>query len=309
MSVKFFCNVTHLKVVAGLFQMTFTTPSTSPQNTVDFEPRVLLVDDDSSLLRLHQIMLGKFLSTPFVDCVDNALDAMLHLELLVPDLVIADLNMPGIDGFNLLNLLESDARYAGVARVALSGLDAREVRRGGGVPLGVMVLQKPLDFRKIVQIQVHLLEQQKRRGEKQPEQRPPEPHAAGDGAMGSGPAPRKKILVVDDNPDIRQLLTITLSAEFDVLEAPDGESGLHALYQHHPKLVFLDIMLPGELNGLQLLEMIRTDQAHRDTWVGVISALGQQADCLAGQANGANAYFVKPFSPQQLLDWCRSKLA
>lgn len=269
---------------------------------------MLLVDDDTSLLRLHQIMLGNFLATSLVDCADNALEAMLRLELVVPDLVIVDLNMPGIDGFNLLNLLDSDVQYAAVAKVALSGLDAKEVRRGGGLPLGVMVIQKPLDFKKMEQIRVHLVAQQKRRGESQQEQNPPEPSATAGSATGSGQVPRMKVLVIDDNPDIRRLLTITLSADFDVLEAADGESGLNLLYQHHPKLVFLDIMLPGGRNGLQLLEMVKADPAHRDTWVGLISARGQKTDYLAGQACGANAYFAKPFSPQQLLDWCRSKL-
>lgn len=269
---------------------------------------MILVDDDPSLLRLHQIMLGKFLATPFVDCVDNALEAMLRLEREVPDLVIVDLNMPGIDGFSLLNLLESDARYAGVAKVALSGLNASEVRMGGGLPLDVVVIQKPLDHRKMQQIQAHLGKQAKHQDDTQPEQRQAEPSAMADVTTGTG-VPRKKVLIIDDNPDIRRLLTVTLSGEFDVLEAADGETGLHVLFQHHPKLIFLDIMLPGQLDGFQVLEMIRADQAHCQTWVGLISARGQKTDYVAGQAYGANAYFVKPFSPRQLLDWCRSKLA
>jgi DNA-binding response OmpR family regulator len=289
--------------------MSHTTSDTSLQNKADFELKVLLVDDDNCMLRLHQIMLGKFLTTYFVHCVDNALDAMLQLERTLPDLVIVDLNMPGIDGFSLLCMLETDARYASVTKVVLSGLSAKEVRLGRTLPPDVLVIQKPLDLRKMQTVQEHLVKQQKKRDETQPERRPIEPCGTAGVTPQTGSMPRQKVLIIDDNPDVLRQLTITLSAEFDVLEAADGESGLHALYQHRPKLVFFDIMLPGELNGLQLLEMIRSDQTHRDTWVGVISALGQKADCLAGQANGANAYFVKPFSPQQLLDWCRSKLA
>lgn len=286
-----------------------STSNNSLSNTAGFEPRVILVDDDSSMLRLHQIMLGKFLATPFVDCVDNALDAMLRLERDIPDLVIVDLNMPGIDGFSLLNLLEGDARYATVAKVALSGLNASEVRLGGGLPAGVEVIQKPLDRRKMQQIQAHLIKQQKHRGRLPSEQDAVEVIAKLGDTPGADTMLRKKVLVIDDNPDIRRLLTITLSEEFEVLEAADGETGLHVLFQHHPKLIFLDIMLPGQLNGLQVLEMIRADQAHCQTWVGMISARGQKTDYVAGQAYGANAYFVKPFSPRQLLDWCRSKLA
>lgn len=269
---------------------------------------MILVDDDESLLRLHQIMLGRFLTTTLIDCVDNALEAMLRMELEEPDLVIVDLNMPGIDGFSLMGLLETDARYAGVARVALSGLNAKDVRMGGGLPPDVLVIQKPLDLRKMQQIQDHLTKKQKQKGEMPATQSPAKTDSPGDDALTAVMVPRKKVLVIDDNPDILRLLSITLSNEFDVLEAADGESGLHALFQHHPKLIFLDIMLPGELNGLQLLEMIRADQVHRDTWVGLISARGQKTDYLAGQACGADAYFVKPFSPRQMLEWCRNKL-
>jgi DNA-binding response OmpR family regulator len=285
------------------------THNTSLQNDSNLWPRILLVDDDLSLLRLHQIMLGRFLATTCVDCVDNALEARLRLEREVPDLVIVDLNMPGIDGFSLIKLLASDTRYAGVARVALSGLNAKEVQQAGGLPTDVLVVQKPLDPKKMERIQAHLDRQAKH-----PAGMPAEPGPAQAGAGLSANfdgrlLARQKVLVVDDNPDIVRLLSITLSTEFEVLEAFDGESGLQALFQHHPKLVLLDIMMPGEINGLQLLEMIRQDPVHRHTWVGLISARGQKTDYVAGQAYGADAYFVKPFSPQQLLGWCRSKLA
>jgi len=269
----------------------------------------MLVDDDSCLLRLHQIRIEKFLATSCVDCFDNALDAVLHLERDVPDLVVVDLNMPGIDGFSLLNLLAGDVRYADVARVALSGLTASEVRQAGGLPTDVLLLQKPLDPSKMQLIQAHLNKQQNKQADVPPEPVPDQARVAGSAAAGTALPPRKKVLVVDDNPDIVRLLSITLSPEFDVLEACDGESGLFAMYQHHPKLVFLDIMLPGELNGLQLLEMIRHDEVLCHTWVGLITARGQKTDQLAGRAYGANAYFVKPFSPNELREWCRSKLA
>lgn len=289
--------------------MTSLLPSTSLPDVSSPSLRVMLVDDDPSLLRLHQIMLGKFLATASVDCVDNALEVMLRLEREVPDLVVVDLNMPGIDGFSLINLLASDARYAGVARVALSGLNAKEVRQAGGLPTDVLVIQKPLDHRKMQRIQAHLSRQASHPADQPPEQRPTQPGTVAGDTVGANRLSRQKVLVVDDNPDIVRLLSITLSAEFDVLEAFDGESGLQALFQHHPKLVFLDIMMPGAINGLQLLEMIRLDPVHRQTWVGLISARGQKTDYVAGQAYGADAYFVKPFSPQKLLGWCRSKLA
>lgn len=280
--------------------MNNTPPNTVLPASSSSETTVLLVDDDHSLLRLHQIMLERFFTPARVTAVDNALEAMLHLEREVPDLVVVDLNMPGIDGVSLLNLLASEERYAAVARVILSGMTAKEISQRSNLPSNVVVMQKPLNDQKMQRIQTHRVAL-KEAQELVPLQSNPVAEAT--------PLMNKKILIVDDNSDIRRLLTITLNPHYDVLEAVDGESGLFAMYRHRPDLILLDIMLSGELNGLQVLEMIRSDPAYRDTLVAMITARGQKTDYLAGQAYGADAYFVKPLSPRQVLDWCASKFA
>ena len=273
------------------------------------ESTVLLVDDDHSLLRLHQIMLEKFLAPARVTPVDKALQAMLSLERETPDVVIVDLNMPGIDGFSLLKLLETDHRYRAVAKIVLSGMPAKDVDQHGAVPKNVMLLQKPLDVRKMGEIHAHLANFKKVQQEAFVKPDSSALDETSSAAAEPAPLQKKKILIIEDNQDIRRLLSITLSPHYDVFEASDGESGLSAFYLHRPCLVFLDIMLPGDLNGLQVLEMIRADPPYRDTGVAMITARGQKTDYLAGQAYGADAYFVKPLSPQQLLDWCHKKLA
>ena len=69
-----------------------------------------------------------------------------------------------------------------------------------------------------------------------------------------------KILLVDDHSDIRRLIRITLGKDFDVLEAEDGLTGLEIARKQQPDLVVLDVMMPGEMDGLQVLDAIKGDE-------------------------------------------------
>ena len=116
------------------------------------------------------------------------------------------------------------------------------------------------------------------------------------------------ILIVDDQPVIRRLLAVTLGKDYVVLEAQDGEGALEAVRQHHPGIVLLDIMMPGALDGLQVLDALKRDPLTRDILVAIVSARGQTSDREDALRRGADAYFIKPFSPQQVLAWVHNKL-
>ena len=116
------------------------------------------------------------------------------------------------------------------------------------------------------------------------------------------------ILIVDDHSDIRRLLSISLSREFHILEATGGASALDVVRHQHPDAVLLDVMMPGDIDGLQVLKLIKTDPKTRAIQVVMISARGQTSDHEAASKLGADAYFVKPFSPLQIVRWLRERL-
>jgi two-component system phosphate regulon response regulator PhoB len=120
--------------------------------------------------------------------------------------------------------------------------------------------------------------------------------------------PMPDVLIVDDNADIRRLLTACLQKEFDVLEAPDGRTALQMIRQFRPKIVMLDVMMPGELNGLQVLSEIREDTDICDTTVVMVTALCQENQVANAKRHGADGYLVKPFSTLEVQDWVRSQL-
>jgi CheY-like chemotaxis protein len=117
-----------------------------------------------------------------------------------------------------------------------------------------------------------------------------------------------KILVVDDHADIRRLLRITLGKDFTVLEADNGAQALEVVREQLPQFVLLDVMMPGDMDGLQALTAIKADPAMSNTLVAIVSARGQEADSAKARQLGADAYFVKPFSPLEVVQWVRRRM-
>ena len=114
--------------------------------------RVMVVEDDPSLLRLYEAQLARWPLPMELTLMDNAISALLHLGRGGPDLLIADLHMPEMDGFAMLRVLSQSPEMAQTKMVVVSGLDADEVSARGGVPQGVEVLAKPIPFTKLLSI-------------------------------------------------------------------------------------------------------------------------------------------------------------
>jgi two-component system alkaline phosphatase synthesis response regulator PhoP len=107
----------------------------------------------------------------------------------------------------------------------------------------------------------------------------------------------KKILLIDDDEGILDLISQYLSAEgFKIFTAEDGPSGLKAAHSFHPDLIVLDVMLPG-FDGLELLTKLRQTS---DVYVIMLTAKTEETDKVVGLTVGADDYMVKPFSPREL---------
>jgi CheY-like chemotaxis protein len=112
------------------------------------------------------------------------------------------------------------------------------------------------------------------------------------------------ILVVDDDEDIRDLITYILnSSGFQVISAIDGISALLQIEHHQPDLALLDVMLPG-LSGLEVLQRIRNSQdGHtRQMPVVMLSALANKANPEVDQTLGVTKFLAKPFQSADLLE-------
>ena len=112
-----------------------------------------------------------------------------------------------------------------------------------------------------------------------------------------------RILITEDQPDICKLIRMTLEfGDFEIHEAHDGESGLNMARAIMPTVMLLDVMMPGLLDGYQVCSRIKQDPELKKIQVVMLTARGQATDLAAGEAAGADAYLVKPFSPLELID-------
>jgi DNA-binding response OmpR family regulator len=110
----------------------------------------------------------------------------------------------------------------------------------------------------------------------------------------------KKILVVEDEPDIRGLISFSLKyAGFAVIEALNGEEALVMAEAEDPDLVLLDVRMP-KLNGYEVCKVLKSQDATKEIPIVFISARGQEAEIKRGLELGAEEYILKPFAPDEL---------
>ena len=119
---------------------------------------------------------------------------------------------------------------------------------------------------------------------------------------------KERILVVDDEEDILELVRFNLSREgYDVMVAASGEKAVDITHKELPHLIVLDLMLPG-IDGLEVTRILKNNPETRRIPIVMLTAKGEEADVVAGLELGADDYVVKPFSPRILLARVRAVL-
>jgi two-component system, OmpR family, alkaline phosphatase synthesis response regulator PhoP len=112
---------------------------------------------------------------------------------------------------------------------------------------------------------------------------------------------REKILVIEDDKDITELLKYNLEKEnFQVLAATNGEKGLDVVHKNPPALIILDLMLP-HIDGLELCKIIKKDPKTSHIPIIMLTAKAEESDKIVGLELGADDYVTKPFSPRELI--------
>ena len=113
---------------------------------------------------------------------------------------------------------------------------------------------------------------------------------------------KKHVLVVDDSPTDRQMVTTLLQKEgYAVTTAIDGEDALQKIAAEQPPLVVLDIVLP-KMNGYQVLRQLKSAPATRNIKVILVSSKSQDSDRYWGLKQGADDYIAKPYADEALLN-------
>lgn len=113
---------------------------------------------------------------------------------------------------------------------------------------------------------------------------------------------KKKILVVDDEPQLVEMVRMRLEAnDYEVIAAYDGLEALEKARRENPDLILLDLMLP-KMDGYRVCRTLKFDEKYKHIMVIMFTSKAQETDRKTGKEVGADAYIVKPFEPQKLLD-------
>jgi two-component system alkaline phosphatase synthesis response regulator PhoP len=119
----------------------------------------------------------------------------------------------------------------------------------------------------------------------------------------------KKILIVDDEPDLVETVRYPLEMEgYQVLVAYNGEEGLNQARKDSPDLIILDLMLP-KLDGYKVCRLLKFDERYKHIPILMLTAKTQEKDRLLGKETGADEYMTKPFDIDQLLEKVKSYLS
>ena len=112
---------------------------------------------------------------------------------------------------------------------------------------------------------------------------------------------KKKILIADDEPNIRSLVSRMLGKDYIVLGASDGKEAVDMARSQKPDLILMDIMMP-KMDGYTACHTIKKDPVTNAIPVVMLTAIGHELNVKLSQEMGANGYITKPFSPRDLLD-------
>lgn len=250
---------------------------------MSLECRVLVVDDDLSFRRLIEKEFKPLGYT--IKCVGDGEKALEVLDVFRPHIIILDLLLPGMDGFELAKRIKQKPGFQSVHILMVTAvyLDDEDVKRAlkGGANAYLfkpdLILTKPVHLKELKEAVEAM---RKEYFDYLPERR----------------EVKNRILIIDDDEKNRKLLKMRLLSEnFDVFEAEDGLKGLEMAESENVDLILLDIKMP-KMSGLDLLSELR----NRDIQVPIVmmTAYGSESVAVEAFKQGATDYFIKPFDTQ-----------
>ena len=114
---------------------------------------------------------------------------------------------------------------------------------------------------------------------------------------------KKKILVIDDQEEVRELVEAALrDGGFEIFKAFGGREGIQIAKNTRPDIIILDIMMPGGMDGYEVCKILKSDSTTKKITIIFLTAKGQEVDKEKGVAVGGNGFFTKPFSPLKLIE-------
>ena len=242
--------------------------------------KIICVDDVRYSLVSVKSRIGEFHD---VYPAESAAKLFEYLENIEPDLILLDVNMPDVNGYEIIKYLKADKRYTHIPVIFLSGKSDRDsvVR---GLTLGAVdYVIKPFNIPKLIGIIEHHLNPDKEK----------------ESAENETITNKTSILIVDDVSSMLRAMQYALRDRYDVSVLSRSEDVLDFLSNKTPELIILDYLMPV-LSGFDLIPIIRNMPEHQDTAIIIITTEGTSEHVSEAISLGASDFIVKPFTPNEL---------
>ncbi|MCX7017002.1 MAG: response regulator [Candidatus Sumerlaeota bacterium] len=289
--------------------------------------RVMIVDDEEATLASLDEMLRDAFE---VVAAHDGFDALEKLAKAEPDLVLLDVAMPLMDGFECCRSIRKNPACQNLPVVFLSVASAPEVIKRTYACGGNLFITKPVDAERLVRnirmslvaagpprpkrFPIEALREGRRPAEarRQPAAPPPaEAKPAVAPAPAPAPAQREKseaagpnkprVMIVDDDAEVSGLLVLAFQEKFEIVTAENGLEAIERIVNYQPDVLLIDIMMP-KMNGFQLCQSLRRNASYREAPILFLTAKSGRSDRELARRCGANAFITKPFDMQRLLD-------
>jgi len=244
--------------------------------------KIIYVDDvNYSLMTVKTRLQAHYEIFP----ADSVVKMYEFMEFFKPDLILLDVNMPDIDGYEAIKGLKADERYSNIPVIFLTGNSDREsvVK---GLSLGAVdYVIKPFSAPKLIEsIEIHLYPEKFK-------------EKNNDGDNDNKPS----VLIVDDVSSMLRAMQYALQDRYKVFILSKSEDVMDFLRSKRPALILLDYLMPV-LNGFDLIPMIRALPDHKNTPIIIITTEGTIEHVNEAMTLGASDFIVKPFKPKELND-------
>ena len=294
--------------------------------------RILVVDDEPDVRLIIRTALE-----PKYEVLEahDGLDALEKINRFEPDFVLMDVMMPLMNGFEACTAIRKSEKYHNLPVMFLSALGSREDIKKGYSSGANLYLTKPFDTKRLIKnidvffeqtpppmrkkyLSIEQLQDAEKAGvtpvapgsheyERPSEQRVSSGSSAQVHAPSTDATPcsnenlMPRAMVVDDHPEIYQLIRLSLDGRCETVYAKDGMEAIEKLVKYQPDILIIDVMLP-KMNGYQLVQSLRSNRAFARLPILMCSAKGAERDINFAKRIGANDYLVKPFEPQDMVD-------
>jgi len=256
--------------------------NTASENS-SLRKKIIYVDDVNYSLITVKNRLGEFYE---IFPADSVVKMYEFLDYFRPDLILMDVNMPDIDGYEAIKSLKADERFAEIPVIFLTGNSDREsVVKGLSLGAADYVI-KPFSATKLIEsIEFNLDPTKRKKISREDED---------DGKQYS-------ILVVDDVSSMLRAIQYALHDRYKVFALSRSEDVVDFLKTKKPDLILLDYLMPI-MNGFDLIPVIRELPDHKETPIIIITTEGTLDHVNEAMSIGASDFIVKPFKPKELND-------